>query len=125
MLALHYLLSIASGGMVGFTLGLIGGGGSVLAVPLLVYVVGVKSPHIAIGTSALAVAANAAINLFSHWRTGHVKVGCAVTYAVFGIAGAAIGSTVGKAIDGNHLLALFGVVGYFIAPDPNAMAPPG
>ena len=38
---LHDLLAIASGSLVGFTLGLIGGGGSVLAVPLLVYVVGV------------------------------------------------------------------------------------
>ena len=37
---LHTLLSVASGGLVGFTLGLVGGGGSILAVPLLVYVVG-------------------------------------------------------------------------------------
>ncbi len=109
------VLAVLSGSLVGFSLGLIGGGGSVLAVPLLVYVVGVKSPHIAIGTSALAVAANAAVNLFSHWRAGSVKAACAVTYALFGIAGAAIGSTVGKAIDGNHLLALFGVVMIVIA----------
>ena len=39
-------LSIASGAFVGLTLGLIGGGGSVLAVPLLVYLVGVPSPHL-------------------------------------------------------------------------------
>ncbi len=109
------VLAVLSGTLVGFSLGLIGGGGSVLAVPLLVYVVGVKSPHIAIGTSALAVAANAAFNLYSHWRTGHVKAACAITYAVFGIAGAAIGSTVGKAVNGNHLLALFGVVMIVIA----------
>ena len=115
MTLLQDVLAVLSGSLVGFSLGLIGGGGSVLAVPLLVYVVGVKSPHIAIGTSALAVAANAAINLYSHWRTGHVKVGCAITYALFGIAGAAIGSTVGKAIDGNHLLALFGVVMIVVA----------
>ena len=115
MTLLQDVLAVLSGSLVGFSLGLIGGGGSVLAVPLLVYVVGVKSPHVAIGTSALAVAANAAINLYSHWRTGHVKVGCAITYALFGIAGAAIGSTVGKAIDGNHLLALFGVVMIVIA----------
>ena len=42
---------------------LIGGGGSVLAVPLLVYLVGVPSPHLAIGTSAIAVALNAAFGL--------------------------------------------------------------
>jgi uncharacterized membrane protein YfcA len=45
-----------------FFAGLIGGGGSILAVPLMVYVVGVPEPHVAIGTSAIAVAANAAIN---------------------------------------------------------------
>jgi hypothetical protein len=50
-------LGLASGSLVGFSLGLVGGGGSILAVPLLVYLVGVDSPHVAIGTSA--VAANA------------------------------------------------------------------
>ena len=55
-------LGIASGALVGFSLGLIGGGGSILAVPLMVYVVGVADAHIAIGTSAIAVAVNAAIN---------------------------------------------------------------
>jgi uncharacterized membrane protein YfcA len=115
MTLIQDVLAVLSGGLVGFSLGLIGGGGSVLAVPLLVYVVGVKNPHVAIGTSALAVAANAAVNLYSHWRTGHVKLNCAVTYAAFGIAGAAIGSSLGKAIDGNKLLALFGVVMVVIA----------
>jgi hypothetical protein len=50
-------LFIASGALVGLTLGLIGGGGSALAVPLLVYLVGVPSPHLAIGTSLFAVTA--------------------------------------------------------------------
>ena len=115
MTLLQDVLAVLSGSVVGFSLGLIGGGGSVLAVPLLVYVVGVKSPHVAIGTSALAVAANAAVNLASHWRAGHVKMRCAVTYAAFGIAGAAIGSSVGKVIDGDRLLALFGVVMIVVA----------
>ena len=55
-------LSILSGIIVGFSLGFVGGGGSILAVPLLVYVIGVDT-HVAVGTSALAVAANALINL--------------------------------------------------------------
>lgn len=61
-----------SGALVGFSLGLVGGGGSILAVPLMVYLVGVKSPHVAIGTSALAVAANAALGLYNHARAGNV-----------------------------------------------------
>ena len=52
-----------AGALVGFVLGLIGGGGSILAVPLLVYFVGVSSPHVAIGTSAVAVATSALVNV--------------------------------------------------------------
>ena len=48
-------LGLFSGSLVGFSLGLVGGGGSILAVPLMIYLVGVPSAHIAIGTSALAV----------------------------------------------------------------------
>jgi uncharacterized membrane protein YfcA len=103
-------LSVASGAAVGFTLGLIGGGGSILAVPLLFYVVRIGSPHLAIGTSAIAVAASAAFGLVGHARAGTVKWPCAVTFAIAGIVGAAIGATVGKAIDGKALLALFGVL---------------
>jgi uncharacterized membrane protein YfcA len=53
-------LGLTAGALVGLVLGLIGGGGSILAVPMLIYVVGVASPHVAIGTSAVAVATNAA-----------------------------------------------------------------
>jgi len=104
------LLSIGSGGIVGFALGLLGGGGSILAVPLLMYVVGMRSPHMAIGTSALAVAVNAFANLISHSRAGNVKWPCAAMFALSGVAGAAIGAALGKAMDGRRLLFLFGFV---------------
>ena len=107
---LQYVLGAFSGVLVGFVLGLVGGGGSILAVPLMVYLVGVKSPHLAIGTSALAVAANAATGLTNHARAGNVKWRCALMFAVSGIAGAAIGSTLGKAFDGQKLLFLFALV---------------
>lgn len=103
-------LGALSGGIVGFTLGLVGGGGSILAVPLMVYVVGVANPHVAIGTSALAVAANAGGNLVAHARARTVKWRCAALYAVAGVIGASAGSTLGKRIDGQSLLALFGLV---------------
>ncbi|HWV55081.1 sulfite exporter TauE/SafE family protein [Pseudorhodoplanes sp.] len=103
-------LSLASGSLVGFSLGLVGGGGSILAVPLLVYLVGVSSPHIAIGTSALAVAANAAASLANHAREGNVKWRCALVLSAAGVVGAFLGSSVGKAIDGQKLLAFFAVI---------------
>jgi uncharacterized membrane protein YfcA len=107
---LQYLLGGLSGGIVGFTLGLVGGGGSILAVPLMVYLVGVASPHVAIGTSALAVAANAASGLAQHARAGTVKWRCGFLYAGSGIVGALAGSTIGKAIDGQKLLFLFALL---------------
>ncbi|MBL8656475.1 MAG: sulfite exporter TauE/SafE family protein [Altererythrobacter sp.] len=108
--AVQYLLGALSGGLVGFTLGLVGGGGSILAVPLMVYLVGVPNPHVAIGTSALAVAVNAASGLAQHARAGTVKWRCGFLYAGSGIAGALAGSTLGKAVDGQKLLFLFALL---------------
>jgi uncharacterized protein len=109
------LLGLASGALVGFSLGLVGGGGSILAVPLMVYLVGVPEPHVAIGTSALAVAANAAVNLSNHARGGTVRWGCALTFAAAGIIGALVGSIFGKMLDGQKLLALFALLMLVIA----------
>lgn len=107
---IQYLLGALSGGLIGFTLGLVGGGGSILAVPLMVYLVGVPSPHMAIGTSALAVAANAATGLISHARQHNVKWRCGGMYALAGVFGALAGSSLGKAMDGQRLLFLFALL---------------
>lgn len=115
MTTAQILLSLLSGGIVGLSLGLVGGGGSILAVPLMVYVVGVSSPHEAIGTSAVSVAASAFINLVGHARDRNVKWPCATAFAVAGIAGAALGAEFGKAVDGKKLLAGFGVLMVVIA----------
>jgi uncharacterized protein len=109
------VLGLVSGSLVGFSLGLVGGGGSILAVPLMVYVVGVPEPHLAIGTSAIAVAANAAFNLSNHARGGTVRWSCALPFAAAGMVGAFIGSIFGKMLDGQRLLALFAVVMLVIA----------
>lgn len=101
------IAAMMSGSGVGFLLGLLGGGGSVLAVPLLLYFVGVPNAHYAIGTSALGVSVNAAVNLFSHARRGTVKWPCAIAFALAGIAGAAIGSSIGKVIDPKPLTLMF------------------
>lgn len=102
--------ALASGIIIGMILGLVGGGGSILAVPLLVYAVGVGSAHMAIGTASVAVAANAAISLIAHARAGMVKWPCAVVFALSGVAGAGVGAELGKAMDGGRLLFLFGLL---------------
>jgi uncharacterized protein len=109
------VLGLASGSLVGFSLGLVGGGGSILAVPLLVYVVGVGNPHVAIGTSAIAVAASAAANLLNHARKGNVVWRCALVFAGAGVVGAWLGSTLGKMVDGQKLLAAFAVLMMVVA----------
>ena len=103
-------LALGSGAAIGVVLALIGGGGSILAVPLLVYLVGMSSTHAAVGTAALAVAANASVSLGLHARRTHIHWPCAAVFSVAGVAGALLGAAVGKATDGQKLLALFGLV---------------
>lgn len=115
LLSLHDLLAVLCGSAVGFSLALIGGGGSILAVPLLLYVVGLHDPHRAIGTSALAVSANAFANLLPHARAGHVRWPAAFMFAATGVVGAFLGSSLGKIIEGRHLLVLFALLMLVIA----------
>jgi uncharacterized membrane protein YfcA len=107
---IQYALGGGAGVLVGFTLGLVGGGGSILAVPLMVYLVGVGNPHVAIGTSAFAVAINAAVGLFNHARTDTVKWRCGGMYAAAGVVGAFAGSSLGKMVGGEKLLFLFALL---------------
>ncbi|MDO8874759.1 MAG: sulfite exporter TauE/SafE family protein [Pseudolabrys sp.] len=104
------LSTTASGAVVGLVLGLVGGGGSILAVPLLIYWVGIASPHVAIGTGAIAVSLSALGNVAGHARAGNVKWRCAGVFASAGVVGAVAGSVVAKAMDGQKLLALFGML---------------
>ncbi|MFT8718461.1 sulfite exporter TauE/SafE family protein [Acetobacter sp.] len=106
----HIILILGSGALVGFTLGLIGGGGSILAVPLMVYVIGVRDAHVAIGTSAVTVAFNALTSLAQHTRAGTVKWRCAGIFASCGMLGAFLGAHLGKMMDGQRLLLLFALL---------------
>ncbi len=108
-------LGLVCGSFVGFSLGLVGGGGSILAVPLMYYIVGVPTAHEAIGTSAFTVAVNAAVNLLSHARARTVKWRCVGVFATAGVLGAFGGSTLSKLIDGSRLLALFAVLMLVVA----------
>ncbi len=107
---LQQILSVVSGGLVGFSLGLIGGGGSILAVPLLLYLVGYHDPHIVLGTTALAVAMTAYANLIPHWRSSNVRWKPAIAFAIPGAFGAVIGASIGKLVDGKQLLFLFALL---------------
>jgi len=128
MIPVQDILAALSGGLVGLVLGLVGGGGSIIAVPLLLYVVGIGSPHMAIGTSAIAVALSALSNLVGHARGGKVKWPCAFSFSAAGIAGAWAGSSLAMLVPGDKLLALFGglmiVVGIVMAMRKDAEGNP-
>lgn len=102
------LLAALSGGVVALLLTVFGGG-SVLAVPLLLYVVGVRDPHMAIGASVAGVALNALTALAGQAKAGRVRWPCASLFAVAGALAAWAGSSVAKGINGHSLLLIFAV----------------
>jgi len=107
LLLLHahpLMTAIGCGGLIGLVLALIGGGGSVLATPMLVYVIGLGNPHLAIGTGAIGVAVNAAMALAGHARAGRVRWRSGMLFALCGLGGASLGSTLGKLCDAEWLL---------------------
>ncbi|MGE9810069.1 sulfite exporter TauE/SafE family protein [Ferroplasma acidiphilum] len=107
---IQYILAIISGIAVGFSLGLIGGGGSILAVPLFIYFVGINHPHLAIGTTALAVGITAYINFAQHLRKKNANIKLGGVFALVGIVGVLIGSTIGLIIKGGELLFFFSML---------------
>ncbi|MDY6947381.1 MAG: sulfite exporter TauE/SafE family protein [Pseudomonadota bacterium] len=103
-------LTVASGALVGLILTLVGGGGSILAVPLMVYVLAVPDAHQAIGTSAIAVGLSAAAGLPKYALAGQVKWRCAGLFAAIGVIGAWLGSTLSMALDARKLLGAFALM---------------
>ena len=104
-----YGSAVVGGALIGLLLAVFGGGGSVLATPLLIYVVGVRDPHVAIGTAAAAVAVNAAVGLAVQARAGRVKWPCALVFGGSGLASSLAGAHMAKQMDGERLLLWFAV----------------
>jgi uncharacterized protein len=84
-------LTLAFGVLIGLSLGLVGGGGSILTVPILVYVLG-ESVHLATGTALAIVGANALIGAWEHRRAGRVRLPVALIFGGVGIPAALVGS---------------------------------
>jgi uncharacterized membrane protein YfcA len=95
--------------LVGISLGLLGGGGSILTVPLLVYVAEVDAKQ-AIATSLLVVGVASAVGLIAHARAGRVRWRIGALFGVAGMAGAYVGGVVARFIPGRVLMIGFAVV---------------
>lgn len=103
------LAPLALGAAVGVVLGLLGGGGSILAVPALVYGLGQPVGQ-AVPTSLLVVAVAAGWGASTHWRDGEVRWRLAVTFAAAGALAALAGAAAHRALDEDVVLAGFGAL---------------
>jgi uncharacterized membrane protein YfcA len=102
-------LTIALAVLVGVTLGLLGGGGSILTVPLLAYVAGMDAKQ-AIATSLLVVGVTSAVGAISHARAGRVQWRTGLIFGAAGMAGAYAGGVLAQFIPGTVLLIGFAVI---------------
>jgi hypothetical protein len=100
------LLASPLGFLIGVSLGALGGGGSILAVPVLVFVAG-QTPAQATTTSLLVVGAAAAVGAVGHWRHGRVRLGAGALFGLLGVAGSFAGSALNRRLDGDVLLLAF------------------
>ncbi len=102
-------LALVFGVGIGLLLGLVGGGGSILTVPILVYILGL-GVHEATATSLVIVGMTALVGAVPHARAGRVAFDTAVLFGVAGIGGAFAGTWLNQQVSGPVILALFGVL---------------
>jgi uncharacterized membrane protein YfcA len=105
MLALGYALAA----LVGLSLGMLGGGGSILTVPIFVYVLGFD-PKLAIAMSLPVVGGASLIGAVSHWKAGNVRLSTAALFGVIAMAGAYSGARLAVLVSGRFQLVLLAVV---------------
>ncbi len=100
------LLASPLGFVIGFALGALGGGGSILAVPALVYAAG-QSPADATTTSLLVVSGASIFGLAGHWRAGRVRPWAGAVFGLVGVGGSIAGTALNRRLDGDVLLVAF------------------
>lgn len=103
------LAGYALAALTGLSLGVMGGGGSILTVPIFVYLLGFD-PKLAIAMSLPVVGATSLIGAISHWREGNVKLKTAAVFGVLAMAGAYAGARLAIFLSGSFQLALLAVV---------------
>lgn len=101
--------AIALGLLIGASLGLLGGGGSILTVPIFVYVLGFPAKE-AIAMSLAVVGTTSAVGVISHWRNGRVNLPIGLLFGAAAMAGTSAGTVLARYLSGAVQLTLFGVV---------------
>jgi len=102
-------LGYALGVLIGVTLGLLGGGGAILSVPILVYILGVPVKS-AVPTSLVVVGLTSLVGVVSHYRAGNLNARAALMFAPSAAVGSLVGSRLALLMDSRLQLAIFAVV---------------
>ncbi len=105
MTSLAVVLSL----LVGLTLGLLGGGGSILTVPVLVYALGIE-PKLAVVMSLPIVGGAAFIGAVQHWRLGHVELRSALPFGLVAMLGAFAGAQLAHQVSGTTQMIILAAV---------------
>ncbi|MGC5583243.1 sulfite exporter TauE/SafE family protein [Ornithinimicrobium sp. W1665] len=105
ILAITLLLSV----VIGISLGLLGGGGSILTVPILAYVAGMEAKE-AIAASLFVVGVTSAVSVVSHARKGRVRWRTGLVFGAAGMAGAFAGGVLGGYVPGQVLMIAFALM---------------
>jgi uncharacterized membrane protein YfcA len=103
------LLAVAAGVLIGLSLGALGGGGSILAVPVLVYLLGQDAGQATTG-SLVIVGVTALIGAVAAHRSGHVRLGRGAAFGAIAVGGAALGAKASAHVPGDVLLACFALL---------------
>jgi uncharacterized membrane protein YfcA len=103
------ILGLALATLIGLSLGLLGGGGSILTVPIFVYVLGFEAKT-AIAMSLAVVGATSAVGAVGHWRAGNVNMRVAAIFGVFAMGGTYLGARLAVYFSGAAQLTLFAAV---------------
>lgn len=113
-MSMLFIIGLILSAGIGLSLGLIGGGGSILTVPILVYLLGVE-PHEAVGMSLAVVGATSLLGSYMHWRRGNVDTSSGLLFGAAGIIGALLGSPLTKLVSPGALLLIFGMLMLVVA----------
>jgi uncharacterized membrane protein YfcA len=107
-------LALPAGLLIGLSLGAVGAGGSILTVPVLVFLLG-QSVHQATGLSLIIVGAAALVGAIAHGRAGRVRFGTGLTFGLAGVAGNYAGSLASRAVNPDVLLLAFAALMLVVA----------
>lgn len=108
------LIILVLGTLIGLALGALGGGGSILTVPILVYLLHLET-HVAVATSLVIVGINALVGILLHYQARHVRLKESLLFGIYGIIASYCGARISLLLPSAILLVLFGLLMLVIA----------